>query len=297
MAPTKSRKVSFWQWLGTIVSLLLLVYVLLQQDWRVWQQLLTHLLGWKFLLAWGAYVLGMTLNGVRWYWVAHAVALPLSLGDAIRWTFVAAFVSNVFPSTFGGDMVRIAILARRSNRWGLAIASTMIDRLLKMSVMLSASPLTLATFGSWLKIRHVLVGGIWERFLSRERWIAFWEQSANWRRRPLWMLSAFLLAWVSVIPYFFATWLLARALGIPVTFAEVIGAMVISYFVTLLPISINGLGMTIIRLYTFLGATPEQASMLALSTRFLMFAVSLLGWFMAPRYWRELLTQDEQPIS
>ncbi|NPA05891.1 MAG: flippase-like domain-containing protein [Chloroflexi bacterium] len=298
--PPRSSKLRYSRWLGTALSLLLLAYVLAQQNWRAWPALLAQAPAGVFLAAWLAYVAGMALNGVRWYWVARAVDLPLRLAEAIRWTFVSAFVSNVLPSTIGGDMVRIAALARRSNRWGLAIASAMLDRLLKMAVMLSASPFTLAAFGGWSRLRGLfLTGGVWARFTSRERWVAFWHQTANWRRRPGWLLSAFGLAWLSVLPYVFATWTIARGLGIPVSMSQVLGAMVVSYFITLLPISVNGWGLrevTIIRLYVALGATPEQASLLALSTRVLMFTVSLLGGLAAPRYWRDLVQQAPQEM-
>ena len=61
---------------------------------------------------------------------------------------------------------------------------------------------------------------------------------------------------------------------------EVAGATVISYTAALLPVSLNGYGVrevTIVGLYTLLGATVGQAVTLALVTRFLMMLSTVSG--------------------
>jgi len=99
-------------------------------------------------------------------------------------------------------------------------------------------------------------------------------------RSPRMILSALAIAWLALTASFTATWLIATALGIPVHWYEVAGTTVISYTVTLLPISLNGYGVrevTIAGLYGVLGATAVQAVTLALITRFLMMSMTLPG--------------------
>jgi uncharacterized membrane protein YbhN (UPF0104 family) len=65
-----------------------------------------------------------------------------------------------------------------------------------------------------------------------------------------------------------------------VTYWQVIGIQTVTYFLSILPISINGYGLREVAfttLYTALGSSLEQASTLALVTRFLNVLSSLPG--------------------
>ena len=75
-------------------------------------------------------------------------------------------------------------------------------------------------------------------------------------------------------------WLLAREIGIPISFIEVLAISVTTYIITLLPISINGYGLrevAVTVLYVELGATLEQASLLAIFLRVLRLLETLPG--------------------
>jgi uncharacterized membrane protein YbhN (UPF0104 family) len=76
-----------------------------------------------------------------------------------------------------------------------------------------------------------------------------------------------------------STYLIAHQLGMNVSFWQVIGVQTVTYFVSQLP-SINGYGLreaTYTTLYTALGASLEQASTLALVTRFISVAATVPG--------------------
>jgi uncharacterized protein (TIRG00374 family) len=93
-----------------------------------------------------------------------------------------------------------------------------------------------------------------------------------WASKPWAFVYAFLAAWPSNLLPMAATYLLARQLGINVTYWQVIGIQTVTYFLSVLPISVNGYGLREVAyttLYTALGSTLEQASTLALVTRFL----------------------------
>ena len=77
-----------------------------------------------------------------------------------------------------------------------------------------------------------------------------------------------------------ATYLIARQLGMNVTYWQVISVQTVTYFLSLLPISVNGYGLREVAyttLYAALGSTLEQASTLALVTRFLIVLTTLPG--------------------
>ncbi len=98
-------------------------------------------------------------------------------------------------------------------------------------------------------------------------------------RRRLFGLLA-LLSFLSIAPNLLATWLAARELGMNVALWGVTAVYVVLYFVTLLPVSINGLGLqevSTIALYGSLGATAPQAAALAILLRFAIWVTTLPG--------------------
>jgi len=93
-----------------------------------------------------------------------------------------------------------------------------------------------------------------------------------WAAKPWAFVYAFLAAWPSNLLPMAATYLLARQLGMDVSYWQVFGVQTVTYFLSVLPISVNGYGLREVAyttLYTALGSTLEQASTLALVTRFL----------------------------
>jgi len=89
-----------------------------------------------------------------------------------------------------------------------------------------------------------------------------------------------IISLLSILPNLIGTWILARDLDIPVTLIEVTAVYVVQYFVTLLPISLNGLGLLEVGtavLYQDLGATQAQALAMAVLLRFAIWLTSLPG--------------------
>jgi uncharacterized protein (TIRG00374 family) len=65
---------------------------------------------------------------VRWWIMARAQQLPLSLLDAVRIGFIGNAVDLVIPGQVGGDVLKASFLARGQERKIRAIASILIDR-------------------------------------------------------------------------------------------------------------------------------------------------------------------------
>jgi uncharacterized protein (TIRG00374 family) len=119
-----------------------------------------------------------------------------------------------------------------------------------------------------------------------------------WANQPRRLVLALLATWMSMLVNFLAIWILARGLGMKVTLAEVAGASAITYYLTIIPLSINGYGireLAVVALYSQLGSTPEQASALALLTRSIFMLVSLLGvlWVGNVLNYRETSLEEE----
>jgi uncharacterized membrane protein YbhN (UPF0104 family) len=148
-------------------------------------------------------------------------------------------------------------------------------------------------FGLW-KVKPAPVPmpeGAWEKGLF-QRIAATWHRLLS-RKGTFGLLVAISIA--SILPNLLGTWIIVRDMDIKVNLAQVTGIYVVLYFVTLLPISLNGLGVqevTTAYLYQSLGATQAQAAALAVLMRFAIWLTSLPG---AIWLGRGVITAPSQP--
>lgn len=277
------------QWAGTLLSLGLFGWLLARQDWAATWTYVRRVPLWAPVLAFVFYLGTQLGNAWRWWMVLRLAQIRLPYWRAAKIVFLGAFASNFLPSTVGGDTVRYLSLLRFTEKKGVGLLSLAVDRLLKMVAMLLLSPISAVLFAPVLmdifqgqaaplgaaflppKVRHVLR--------------RTWEVLTVWFQRPGDFLRAAGVGFISALPPFLGLWLVARGLAIDVGLQHVIGASVITYFLTLLPISVNGYGVRevlITTLYTFLGADIEQAAALAVITRVLMLLATLPGALWVP---------------
>jgi uncharacterized protein (TIRG00374 family) len=216
--------------------------------------------------------------------------------ETLKTVFAGNFASNFLPSTIGGDTVRI-ISAARSVGWSVSMASVVVDRVINVFAMIcfllgfvnSYTPISLDLgFGSWILSGNkslLVLGGtlpfyrrIVDTFKNLVKKIV--KALRIWQNQPVSIIGAFLVSILSRTVVFLGVWLLARGMGMGVTLSQVIIIGAITYFLSLLPVSINGLGLrevTMTTLYVQQGASIEQASALVLVTRFMLLIETLPG--------------------
>jgi uncharacterized membrane protein YbhN (UPF0104 family) len=178
-------------------------------------------------------------------------------------------------------------------------ASVVMDRLLNVLSFFVTLPFSFITFGAQLlallKFGQVAGGAIMAAaFVPAEKKKPSWKQTfidvkealVLWRSRPWQLALAFVISWLSIFVIFLGVWVIARGLGIHVALYQVMGINVLTYLLTLLPVSVNGYGVrevAMTTLYMTLGASLEQASTLALITRFFMLIETLPGALWLPQ--------------
>ncbi len=295
------------RWVGTLVSSGLFFWLLARQNWAETWRSLSHTPFWLIPLVFFLYFSAMVLNSLRWNTLLRAQGIRVPFLELVKIVITGAFASNFLPSTVGGDSVRIVSLTRYEASWTLSVASVVIDRLLNVLAMITVLPLSYAVFGgsgSALE-RPLLVGDLFQKYSRVGRiplvfggvqatsgWVAKWRLwlagwlgrlwgiLQKWLQTPRSLLVAFLLSWLSSFVVFVAVWVLARGLDMSISLIQVMGAMALTYLVSLLPISINGYGVreiAVTTLYMQIGATLEQASTLAVVTRFVLLIETLPG--------------------
>ncbi len=295
-SPSKSQLI---RWAGTLLSTALFLWLISRQNWgQTWESRINTPV-WLLPLVLMLYFSGMVLNTLRWSLLLRAQGIELPFVEALKIVITGAYASNFLPSTIGGDSVRIVSLLRFNATWSVSVASVVIDRFLNVIATLTLLPFSFFVFGIPFALFQNLANSNSTNWLTAstgfaigrvEKWVAkifgwfkrLWEIFQIWIDRPGVVFLAFVFSWLSTFIVFFAIWVLARGLRMPLALYQVLGVMALTYLLSMLPISINGYGLrevAVTTLYMQLGTTLEQASTLAVVTRFMLLLETLPGAF------------------
>jgi uncharacterized membrane protein YbhN (UPF0104 family) len=313
--PTKNQQKSFLlRWAGTLISLALLVYLLGSQGWPdIWQAVQsippTH-----FGIAIGLMLLSRLSVVGRWYVLVKAAGQNMTLIETTRLVFAGLFASNFLPTTIGGDVIRLAGAVRRNNNPSVITASLLADRLIGMAGMVSLLPVglpyLLATSVASISgesLTSLCVVGIKTRI---DRW---WNKGRDfigltskalliWIRKPTSLLIALLCTYGHQAALFTTIWILFQGMGQNITWWMVAGLWIFNYFITVLPISINGLGvqeLSIAYIYSqFGGVSTDSSLVMAILIRVLYIIASLPGVIALPDIFesrhREIIKESDK---
>lgn len=263
--------------------------------------LLAQEAGWEALLAvlrdmpWMMFVLGVGLLGVsrlfvvvRWYVLLRGAGMRVRFRETLVMTFTGLFASNFLPSTIGGDVVRLVGIMRLGYDRAVCLASLAADRLVGMAGFTFTLPLGLLP---WLSAggltalpMSVVLGRWWQRgkcFLWRTL-----QALSLWLRQPGVLGRALLATWGNMLFLFLSLYVFIQGLGAGMPFWLVAGAWSLTYYVTLIPVSINGFGLQELSATYFFtalgGMSVPQALALAALVRFAFILASLPGAFFLP---------------
>jgi len=240
--------------LGTLLGLTLLVVLIRRQSWAEIADALRRVPAWALALTIVLALLSRLAVVARWWVLLRGAGAPIRVRDATRLTFAGLFASNFLPTTIGGDVVRLAGALRLGGPSGTYAASIAVDRLVGMAGMSTAAPRGLPAFLSWGTTQpEGLPFGI--RLAGAAAWPArlrdgivqttrgMLEALALWLKRPRWLGAALGCTWLYMLLKFGALWLFFDSLGERISFLDTAGLWSLVYFITLIPISIGGLGL------------------------------------------------------
>lgn len=289
--------------IGTTVALALVVYLLWRQGWSEISTVVSQISFGIFTLTFVMTLMSRTAIGWRWHILLRSAGIKISPLRSISLTYAGLFASNFLPTTIGGDVVRLAGVLRLNLDRPVCVASLIVDRLVGMAGMALAIPFILpglpeglfltantpllagapllgkldAPVGS--KAKKILEKGV--RLLKR-----LLEALSFWVKHPQSLFVSLLISWTHMLLLFGTLWLLLRAMGEPASFWLIAGMWALTYFVTLLPISINGLGVQELSMtffFTQVGGISEPTALtLAFLIRILQMFASLPGAFYLP---------------
>ncbi len=169
----------------------------------------------------------------------------------------------------------------------LILASLVADRLIGMAGMAMVLPFGLAAFWSSMTGRTaqaISLSALWAK--GRDFVKKTLQALSVWLRKPVSLLGALGMTWGHMLCTFASASVLLTGLNDPVPFWTIAGLWSISYFVTLVPISINGYGVQELSLtYLFAevaGTSVANALTFAVLVRVTTMIASLPGAYYLP---------------
>ena len=284
---SKQRLNLIIRWGGTLLSIGILIYLLSRVGWGEAWQTIRLLTAWRIALMLVLVFVSRFATFGRWYMLLKDQTPSLSMTETLKLTFAGLFASNVLPTTIGGDVLRLAGAVRLGLSTSLAAASLVVDRLVGMTGMALMVPFSLPGLSAYLHSRSLSApaGNMAFPFFSRVKrgFRKVVDDLRFWSKHPLILIKALGFTLIHQAAIYLIISILTKGMGETLSFWQIAGIWSITYFITLLPISINGLGVaevTITNLYTLLGGlSPATSIALALILRLVWLIGSLPGAF------------------
>ena len=286
---------------GTALAFALLIYLLEEEGWQEVLDAFRAIRPADLWLVAGLFFVTRIAVTARWYSLVRSAGVNMRFRDALSLTFTGLFASNFLPTTIGGDVVRLAGAMQMGFDRAISLASLAADRIVGMIGMSLFAPLGL--YYSWSLIGSPAALSALPSFLRRP-WDFFkrmLDSFSIWLKRPTSLLLSFAFTGVHMFFFFTAISVLARDLGDPISFWMIAGLWSLTYFITQVPISINGYGVQELS-FTFLmshvaGLSASASVTIAVLIRAYFLALSLPGAFFLPSVLATLARQKNEPPS
>ena len=250
---------------------------------------------------------GLVLSALRWQRVLEALGLQAPLRRLVTHYLAGQFVSNVLPTTIGGDVLRVSRLSRETGESPGTFASVVLERLTGWLVLPIISVigflvnpplqdlgtatrvalgLAFATLAALVMVLYAVadqrLGG---RFAARDGWQRFAGAVHlgldKLRRDPSAVINVLAVGFLYQIVLVLAAVAAANALDLEAAGLTALLAFFPAVAIAqVLPIGISGLGLregAFVLFLTPLGVASEEAIGLGLLLYLLNLGVSLLG--------------------
>lgn len=271
---------------GTILAILLLLLLLRKEDGTGVLVALQKID--PIDLLWVALLFAVSRIAVTWRWhvLLQSGGIKIHFKDSLSLNFMGLFATNFLPTTIGGDVVRLVGVMQMGYDRAVSLASLAADRLIGMVGMAMTAPIGVVY--SWNILPNI---PITFSFLARfDKPITFFRRTlatfSIWFKKPASLLAALAFTWIHMLCIFGSIYIFVDDLGTHASFWMIAGLWSVTYFITLLPISINGYGVQewvfTILLSNVVGLVPSVAATIALLIRAYFLLSSLPGALFLP---------------
>jgi glycosyltransferase 2 family protein len=273
---------------GTALAIVLIVVLVREGGWDEVLAALRQLSPATLLICLALVLASRFFVAGRWHILLRSGNVAIPFARSLALTFTGLFANNFLPTTIGGDVVRLAGAMQLGYDRAVCLASIAADRLLgalgnAVTLPFGLIP-TLHQLGHATAAQSIALSGLWSRawhFIGRTL-----QTFTVWFSRPLALLAALGCTWGHMLCTVTTMYILIEALGGHVDFWLLAGLWSLTYFITLVPISINGYGVQELSL-TFLlstvgGLSTAVSLTVAVLIRAMYIGISLVGAFYLP---------------
>ncbi len=255
-----------------------------------------------FLGAIALYLLAQLISTIRW-----KLLLPDGFGlkKLFSLYMIGAFFNSFLPGIIGGDAIKGFYLYKTTGKVGLAMASVFMDRYLGLVVLITICAAAFP-FGyhylqgtniEWVLLSIILsfiIGSFLFFGLRVGRQLKHLADLYNYfhiyRSETGTISKALLLSIFVQLSGFSAVYILALGLGEHVPFLSLFIYLPLIILVSMIPVSISGLGVregAFVLFFGFIGVRPEAAAAISLSWFMSSSAGSLVGLIEYVKYKKE----------
>jgi uncharacterized membrane protein YbhN (UPF0104 family) len=248
-------------------SLILLGVIAWRMDWGQVGAAFAHLNVTLWLLAVAVYLVAQVVSALRWQLLSGVLGLGGRWGQYVAYYFIGMFFNLVLPTSVGGDVVRAWYLAGHpesnptSGRGLGAFLSVFADRASGLVVLIAVACLAAAccplTLPGWIYGAVAAAGGagllglaalpalprLRPLFSCSPRLLRLVDGALLYLGHRKVMAWATLLSVVVQVANVVLVWLIGRGLGLPVPFVYYGVLVPLVALLTLLPVSLNGMGL------------------------------------------------------
>lgn len=296
------------RWLGTLISLGVMVFLLARVGWQPILAVLKGLSVRDFVAVLALVFCSRLATWGRWHVLLRARDTGIRPVETLKLTFSGLFASNVLPTTIGGDIARFGGAVRLGIDAPLAAASLVADRLIGMTGMTLVLPFALPGIKLLHSSANVLpnsffqagtlpfLGNLWQKLKDAGR--KLWASLQYWIHRPLILLQALGFTLIHQLSIYLIIHILLAGMLESLSLWKIAGTWSLIYFITLLPISINGLGLqevSISNLFVALGGVSDAS---AVALAMILRLVWLIGSLPGALFIGDILAgRKEQPVD
>ncbi len=302
----------FGRGLRLAVSLALLIFLFVRLDLRSCLQMVSEAYPWRIGVVFLMTIADRMLAAYRWFLLVRGKSTAATFPVVVRVFFISNFLGTFLPGSIGVEAIRVYGLSRATSDVALSVSSILVERVFALLALLAlvlmglaASPPGLpASIAPWAwGVLFFLVAGSatlmhprlrsTTHFLLPGAWLAPVRKGLNklyasldgFKTQPRLLLAVMVLSVIFQMLRVATALACAWALGLEVSITHFIVIVPVVILVTMLPISIGGLGVrevSYVYLLGLAGIRPEAALTLSLLLYFIYTAAVLPGaWFYA----------------
>jgi uncharacterized membrane protein YbhN (UPF0104 family) len=226
------------------VATVLIVLLIRQEGWSEIVNAVKQISLASFLLALGSLLISRLFVIARWHVLLQSGGVKIPFSRSAELTLMGLFASNFLPTTIGGDVVRLTGVMQMGFDRAICLASIAADRIVGLAGMALVVPFGLIP--AWNSLGQT-PQKLLALMASFERPMRFARRTlktfSTWLHQPRALIISLLYTFGNMFFIFLAVYILIEGLGNHVSFWLIAGLWSLAYFVTLIPISINGYGV------------------------------------------------------